>query len=274
MTPRGVADVNVYTPERVEARLGITPDAGAGLHRAEGRHLRQHPGRPRDRRQDGVAADPALRLAGRGARARRRADAGTRARRSPSMPTRRATRRSSRPCAATSTSTATRPSSCSPRPTAPQLAEMFRRFEFRALLQRVDQLDEALPAAAPREVKGEPLPWREAELADVSEVVAGSPPTRTASRSRPTTAWSSGRGARSRRVRGARRRARRQGASGSCRADDTLLAAYLIEPGRASYELDDLAIEYGAELEPEPGDRRGDGGARPPRRRCRRGSSL
>src|ERR671930_768069 len=26
MTPRGVADVNVYTPERVELRLGITPD--------------------------------------------------------------------------------------------------------------------------------------------------------------------------------------------------------------------------------------------------------
>src|SRR5437667_7344292 len=26
MTPRGVSDVNVYTPERVEARLGITPD--------------------------------------------------------------------------------------------------------------------------------------------------------------------------------------------------------------------------------------------------------
>src|SRR5687767_12671081 len=26
MTPRGVADVNVYTPERVEARLGISPD--------------------------------------------------------------------------------------------------------------------------------------------------------------------------------------------------------------------------------------------------------
>src|SRR5438270_6138096 len=26
MTPRGVADVNVYTPERVEARLGIPPE--------------------------------------------------------------------------------------------------------------------------------------------------------------------------------------------------------------------------------------------------------
>src|SRR6202162_4035331 len=26
MTPRGVAEVNVYTPERVEARLGVPPD--------------------------------------------------------------------------------------------------------------------------------------------------------------------------------------------------------------------------------------------------------
>src|SRR5262245_65454016 len=26
MTPRGVSDVQVYTPERVEARLGIRPD--------------------------------------------------------------------------------------------------------------------------------------------------------------------------------------------------------------------------------------------------------
>ena len=37
-------------------------------------------------------------------------------------------------------------------------AEMFRRFEFRGLLQRVDQLDEALPAAAPRAVEGEAAP--------------------------------------------------------------------------------------------------------------------
>jgi DNA polymerase I len=31
-----------------------------------------------------------------------------------------------------------------------------------------------------------------------------------------------------------------------------LLAAYLIEPGRASYELDDLALEYGVDVHPEP----------------------
>ena len=34
--------------------------------------------------------------------------------------------------------------------------------------------------------------------------------------------------------------------------EDTMLAAYLIEPGRAEYELDDLAAEYGVEVIPEP----------------------
>ena len=34
--------------------------------------------------------------------------------------------------------------------------------------------------------------------------------------------------------------------------DDTLLAAYLIEPGRTAYELPDLAAEYRIKLEPRP----------------------
>jgi DNA polymerase I len=34
--------------------------------------------------------------------------------------------------------------------------------------------------------------------------------------------------------------------------EDTMLAAYLIEPGRAEYLLDDLAAEYGVEVIPEP----------------------
>ena len=49
---------------------------GAGLHRAQGRHLGQHPRRPRDRRQDGGSARRAVRLARGGDRARRRALAG------------------------------------------------------------------------------------------------------------------------------------------------------------------------------------------------------
>ena len=54
-------------------------------------------------------------------------------------------------------------------PDRSQLTEMFRRFEFRGLLQRVDQLDEALPAAARRAVEGDELPWREAD--DASNTV-------------------------------------------------------------------------------------------------------
>jgi hypothetical protein len=72
MTPRGVADVQVYTPERVEARYGIRPDQIPGLHRAEGRHERQHPG-IRGSATRPPAAHRAVRLARGGRRARRRA---------------------------------------------------------------------------------------------------------------------------------------------------------------------------------------------------------
>src|SRR5207245_3382161 len=49
-------------------------------------------------------------------------------------------------------------------PDRSQLKEMFRRFEFRNLLNRVDELDEAVPASA-REVEGIAVPWREGPLA-------------------------------------------------------------------------------------------------------------
>src|SRR5206468_8378311 len=35
-------------------------------------------------------------------------------------------------------------------------------------------------------------------------------------------------------------------------AEDTMIAAYLIEPGRPVYQLEDLAAEYGVEARPEP----------------------
>src|SRR5207248_4665911 len=49
-------------------------------------------------------------------------------------------------------------------PDRSQLKEMFRRFEFRNLLNRVDELDEAVPASA-REIEGVAVSWREGELA-------------------------------------------------------------------------------------------------------------
>ena len=60
------------------APLRHPPRPGAGLHRSQGRHVGQHPGHPRHRRQDGRAADRAVRLARGGDRARRRAVAGAR----------------------------------------------------------------------------------------------------------------------------------------------------------------------------------------------------
>ena len=67
--------------ERLHARAGRAPlrdppRPDSGFHRAQGRHVRQHPGRPRDRRQDRRPADRPVRLARGGDRARGRALAG------------------------------------------------------------------------------------------------------------------------------------------------------------------------------------------------------
>jgi DNA polymerase-1 len=137
-------------------------------------------------------------------------------------------------------------------PDRSQLREMFRRFEFRGLLQRVDLLDEALPAAELPEVEGEEVRWREGELARLegpAGFAADGYRCAVAMRddvlvtSQPCNRLLLGNtgvvvhDAKSLRV---------------VAADDTLVAAYLIEPGRASYELDDLAAEYGLELTPVP----------------------
>jgi DNA polymerase-1 len=119
-------------------------------------------------------------------------------------------------------------------------------------------IDEAIPAAGPA-VEGVEARWREGELGQASgpvglaveggrfaaaadDVVVG--------------AWSPELAAR---LRGARVVAHHFKAlprdlyrAGVEAADDTLLMAYLIEPGRADYALDDLAAEYGIELTPEP----------------------
>ena len=49
-------------------------------------------------------------------------------------------------------------------PDRSQLREMFRRFEFRNLLNRIDELDAALPAAAPIAGLGTEVPWREGDV--------------------------------------------------------------------------------------------------------------
>ena len=49
-------------------------------------------------------------------------------------------------------------------PDRSQLKEMFRRFEFRGLLNRVDELDTALPAQERPKLEGQAVAWSEAPL--------------------------------------------------------------------------------------------------------------
>jgi DNA polymerase I len=254
MTPRGVADVNVYTPERVEARLGITADKVPdfiGLKGDPSDNIAGVPGIGDKTASQLIATygslEGVLEHVDELTPARRKALAehADQARNSKEL----ATMRRDLDIDCDPADLVLAP------PDRSQLAEMFRRFEFRALLQRVDQLDEALPAAAPRAVEGEELPWREADdasntvlqgstvglavddkrvaIATDEDVVVGPKPSNTVLQGFSAVAHD----AKAQRV---------------VPADDTLLAAYLIEPGRASYELDDLALEYGVDVRPEP----------------------
>jgi len=236
MTPRGVADVNVYTPERVEARLGITADKVPdfiGLKGDSSDNIAGVPGIGDKTASQLIATygslEGVLEHVDELTPARRKALAehADQARNSKVL----ATMRRDLDIDCDPAELVLAP------PDRSQLAEMFRRFEFRALLQRVDQLDEALPAAAPRAVEGEGLPWREGDdpsntvsqgstvglavdekrvaIATDEGVVVGPKPSNTVLQGFSAVAHD----AKSQRI---------------VPADDTLLAAYLIEPGRAS----------------------------------------
>jgi DNA polymerase-1 len=133
------------------------------------------------------------------------------------------------------------------------LKEIFRRFEFRALLGRVDTLDEALPAAELPRAESQEVRWREGELPKLrGQVGLAADDGRVAVAAgegvvvapRPTDSLVHGKG-----VRVAVHDAKSLRVEAD---DDTMIAAYLIDPGRAEYLPDDLAAEAGLELEPDP----------------------
>ena len=253
MTPRGVADVQVYTPERVEARYGIRPLQIPDFIGLKGDTSDNIPGIPGigDKTAGQLIAqygsledvvEHAAELSP--ARSKAIAENAEQARASKLL----ATMRRDLDLGVDPAGLVLQP------PDRSELKEIFRRFEFRALLGRVDTLDEALPAAE-----------RPDDRVGDGVLARGRP--RGASRPR-----------RRRRRRGARRGGSRNrrgdprtgAAAASCRdldvvahdaktlrlgepaADDTMILAYLIDPGRAEYELDDLMAEYGVELEPDP----------------------
>ena len=53
-------------------------------------------------------------------------------------------------------------------PDRSSMAELFRKLEFRALLKRMDELEDALPGAAPAPAERTPTEWREGDLAELA----------------------------------------------------------------------------------------------------------
>ncbi|MBA3844140.1 MAG: DNA polymerase I [Actinobacteria bacterium] len=245
MTPRGVADVNVYTPERVEARYGVTPEQVPDFIGLKGDTSDNIPGVPGigDKTAGQLIAqygslEAVIEHAGElsPARSRNITEHAEIARVSKDL----ATMRRDLDIDCDPAALVLNP------PDRAELKEIFRRFEFRNLLNRVDELDAAVPSA-PMQVTGIEVPWREGELdlrgvvgyavdgeraavATGDEVVIGVPPLIVDCDLIVHDAKAIGVDAR----------------------EDTLLAAYLIDPGRSAYLLDDLAAEYGVELVPTP----------------------
>jgi DNA polymerase-1 len=249
MTPRGVSDVHVYTPERVEARLGLPPEKVPDFIGLKGDPSDNIPGVP------GIGDKTAGQLVaqyGSLEAVLEHVDELTPARRKAVQ------EHAEQTLAAKELATMRRDLEldCDPAelvlspPDRSKLKEMFRRFEFRNLLNRIDELDTAVPAAALKP-SGVEVPWREEE--SNSLLLSHGPVGIAADDGRAAVASGE-------EVVVSPRPARLEGelvahdakALGVEAADDTMILAYLIEPARASYELDDLAAEYGLELQPVP----------------------
>ena len=252
MTPRGVADVHVYTPERVEARYGVRPDQVPDFIGLKGDTSDNIPGIPGigDKTAGQLIAqygtlDDVIEHAAELSPARSRAIAenADQARESKLL----ATMRRDLDLDVEIADLVSLP------PDRSQLKEIFRRFEFRGLLNRVDTLDEALPAAEQPKLETQTVPWREGELPKLRGAVGlAADAERIAVATGDevvVTPRGSNRLAPSREVSIAAHDAKALRIEAS---DDTMIAAYLIDPGRAEYLLDDLAAENGLELEPEP----------------------
>jgi DNA polymerase I len=249
MTPRGVTDVHVYTPERVELRLGIRPDQVPDFIGLKGDPSDNIPGVP------GIGDKTAGQLIAQygsleevlehvddltPARSKAIAEHAEQALGAKQL----ATMRRDLELDCDPTELVLSP------PDRSQLKEMFRRFEFRNLLNRVDELDEALPAVSLKPT-GVEVPWREEAsnslLLGHGLVAVSGENGRIAAAAGEEVVVSP-------------RPARLEGElvvhdAKALRAeavDDTMILAYLIEPGRAEYALDDLAAEYGVELVPVP----------------------
>jgi DNA polymerase I len=243
MTPRGVSDVNVYTPERVEARYGIRPDQIPDFIGLKGDTSDNIPGVP------GIGDKTAGQLVAQygslegvlehvdelsPARKKNLTEFADQARAAKVL----ATMRRDLELDVDPAELVLAP------PDRAQLRETFRQFEFRALLGRVDELDEAVPARE-RISAGTAVQWREGKPPSAGGIAADDGRVAIAVGDEVVVSP---------------RPERLEGEfvahdAKALRVDavhDTMILAYLIEPARSEYLLDDLAAEYAVEAVAEP----------------------
>jgi DNA polymerase-1 len=248
MTPRGVADVHVYTPERVEARYGIPPERVPDFIGLKGDTSDNIPGVPGigDKTAGQLVAqygslEGVLEHADELSPARSRAitEHADQARASKDL----ATMRRDLDIDCDPSELVLAP------PDRSKLKEMFRQFEFRNLLNRVDELDAALPPAD-RRLAGEPVTWVEGEAPRVTR------PAGFAARGERMALATDGTVTvtplQLDKIREAELVVHDAKTLRVTAAEDTMIAAYLIEPGRPAYLIEDLAAEYGVEVIPTP----------------------
>src|SRR5438477_393524 len=255
MTPRGVADVNVYTPERVEARYGVTPEQVPDFIGLKGDTSDNIPGVP------GIGDKTAGQLIAQYGSVEgviEHADDLSPARKKNIVEHAQIARESKE----LATMRRDLDIECDPSqlvlapPDRSELREMFRKFEFRNLLNRIDDLDEAVPALE-RIVAGTSVAWREGELPQnvtgrVGLAIAGSRFALAQDDGAVVGEWRDELVPRLRDAEIVAHDYKALPRLTQLPAEDTMIAAYLIEPGRPAYELDDLAAEYGDEALPQP----------------------
>src|SRR3989454_9093066 len=256
MTPRGVSDVQVYTPERVEARYGIRPRQIPDFIGLKGDSSDNIPGIPGigDKTAGQLVAqygsvDDVIAHADELSPARRKnvTQFADQARLAKEL----ATMRRDLDIECDPSQLVLAP------PDRSELREMFRRFEFRNLLNRIDELDEAVPALE-RIAAGTKVQWEALdELPNLSGRVSVAVKDGRAAVAREghpvvIAPLPSDLGAALRDAEITAHDFKALPRVTRLPAEDTMIAAYLIEPGRPAYELDDLAAEYGVEVLPEP----------------------
>jgi DNA polymerase I len=252
MTPRGVSDVVVYTPDRIRQRYGIGPEQipdFIGLKGDSSDNIKGVPGIG-----EKTAADLLVQFGSlEGIYEHLDEVAGDK---------RRQALREHHQDAVTSKQLATInrdldiavdfSSMVAEPPDRSGIKELFRKLEFRALLKRIDELEEMIPAAPGAAVERADMAWREGTLAELAglpyelAISAARGRAAVAARDREVLVVPvSDSGELAAALQGHRVITHGEHIPGLLPGGDTQIAAYLLDPGRSGYEIADLAEEHG-----------------------------